>query len=92
MSTITISLSGSSITGLTTGSGPIQKLYTITDTDLQSVLNWAQSAFASSLSTSPSNAQILVAWLNSGLVRGTIQAVQQFNTVPAQIPAPIGLS
>lgn len=92
MSIITVSLSGSAITGLTTGSGPIQKSYTVSDGDLQNVLNWAQVAFASSLSTSATNAQIMVAWLNAAMVRGTIQAVQQFNTVPAQVPAPISIS
>ena len=92
MSTITISLSGSAITGLTTGSGPIQKAYTVSDAQLQQVLNWAQVAFATQLSTAPTNPQIMVAWLQGSLVNGTVQAVQQFNTIPVQVPAPISIS
>ena len=99
MSTITISLSGSAITGLTTAGGPVQKVYTVNDTDLQSVLNWSQVAFATQLtssvlgSTNPAtNAQILAAWLQGGLVNGTIQAVQQFQTSAPVVPPQITIS
>jgi hypothetical protein len=92
MSTITISLSGSALTGLTTGAGPIQKAYNVTDAQLQQVLNWAQVAFATQLTTAPTNPQIMVAWLQGSLVNGTIQAVQQFNTTPPVVPTAISIA
>jgi hypothetical protein len=83
MATITISLNGSAITGLTTNPS---KSYTVSDADLQAVLNWAQVAFAGALPqppATPTNPQILLAWIQNW-VNGTKSAVQQFNT-----PAPV---
>lgn len=83
MSTITISLNGSAIAGLT---GNPSKGYTVSDTDLQSLLNWAQVAFASQLPANPTAQQILLAWIQSW-VNATKSAVQQFQT-PAAVPPP----
>jgi hypothetical protein len=57
MATISISVSGTTVA---TGT----RNYTISDADLQSVLDWAAVFFASSLSSAPTNAQILAAWAN----------------------------
>lgn len=81
MATITISLNGSAIAGLTTNPS---KSYTVSDADLQAVLNWAASAFAGALPPTPTNPQILQAWIQNW-VNGTKSAVQQFQT-PAPVP------
>ncbi len=88
MATLIISLNGSAITGLT--SNP-SKSYTVSDTDLQNVLNWAQVAFATQLSTAPTNPQILLAWVQNW-VNGTKTAVQQFNTPAPTVPPPPNIS
>ena len=87
MATVTLTLNGSAITGLT--SNP-SKVYTISDPDLQSVLTWAQSAFSTSLPSSPTNPQILLAWIQSW-VNGTRDAVQTSNRT-IQLPTPISMS
>ena len=84
MATITFSVTGSTVV---TGT----KSYTINDTDTQSVLSWATSAFASQLSTAPTNQQILLAWIQ-GWINGTETAVQQFQTLPPVVPPPITFS
>jgi hypothetical protein len=55
MATISISVSGTTVA---TGA----RNYTINDGDLQSVLDWARTFFASALSSAPTNTQILSAW------------------------------
>lgn len=88
MATITISLNGSAISGLT--SNP-SKVYTVSDADLQAVLNWAASAFAGALPATPTNSQILLAWVQNW-VNGTRSAVQQFQTPAPVVPAPVTIS
>lgn len=82
MSTITITLSGSAITGLT---GTPTKTYTVSDTDLQTLLTWfANSAQATTINLppTPTNPQILLGWiawwvsLTIGLVQDSIQATK----------------
>jgi hypothetical protein len=68
MATLTVQLSGS---GVVTGT----KSCTVSDGDLQSVLNWAATAFASSLPQSPTNQQILQTWVQS-FINGTTDAMQ----------------
>jgi hypothetical protein len=70
MPTLSISVSSSTVA---LGS----RTYTLTDADLQSVMDWARSAYASSLSTSPTNNQIMAAWVQ-GFVNGTKNAVDKF--------------
>ena len=80
MATLSISLSGS---GVVNGS----KNYTVSDADIQRVLDWAKVAFASSLPTNPTNGQVLTAWVQSW-VNGTKDAVQvqgRQTTVPTPI-------
>lgn len=55
MSTITVSLSGSGIVNGT-------KNYTISDSDLQILLNWAKIRFFAQGAT-PTSQQILLAWV-----------------------------
>lgn len=86
MSTITISLSGSAIAGLT---GTPTKTFTISDADLQSVINWATVAFAASLPPTPTPLQVLVAWTQSW-ANGTRDAVQTFNRT-VTTPTPISM-
>ena len=92
MSTITISLSGSAITGLT---GTPTKSYTVSDADLQLLLNWATVAFANTFAPPPAPPptpqQILIAWIQNW-VNGTKTAVQQFLTPASVVPAPIGIA
>lgn len=88
MSTITISLSGSAITGLT---GNPSKVYTVSDADLQSLLNWAAASYVSVLPPTPTNQQILLAWIQ-GWVNATKTAVQQFETPPPTVPPVITLT
>jgi hypothetical protein len=72
MATITVSVSGTTVT---TGS----RSYTISDNDLQTVLEWGAVFFASSLSTAPSNAQILAAWADwfPSLTRDRVHAYKR---------------
>lgn len=85
MATLTISLSGSSVVN---GS----KSYTVSDADIQNVIDWAKDAFATpSTPQNPSppltNAQALLAWVNSW-IQGTKDAVRRFKTIPAVVPPP----
>ena len=73
MATLSITLSGSAVVNGT-------KSYTVSDADTQTVLNWAQGAFASSLPQSPTNTQILLAWVQSW-INGTQGAMVTQNTV-----------
>ena len=73
MATLTIQLSGSAVVNGT-------KSYTVSDADTQTVLTWAEGAFASSLPQSPTNTQILLAWVQSW-INGTRDAVTVQNTV-----------
>lgn len=86
MSTLSIQLSGSSISGLT---GTPTKAYTVSDADLQSLLTWATKQWSGVLGPSPTNTQILLAWLQYQLVQPTIAGVQATNHV---IPPPISMS
>lgn len=93
MSTITISLSGSAITGLT---GNPSKSYTVSDADLQALLDWAAVNYAFTFPPSPpnpppTNPQILLAWIQ-GWVNATKNSVQQFQTPPPVVPPQIALT
>lgn len=80
MATITTSLSGSAIVNGT-------KNYTISDADLQILLNWAQNYFVSSLPASPTNQQILLAWIQwwIDLTKKNIQQANLVTTIPPAI-------
>lgn len=82
MATITISLTGSAITGLT---GNPSKSYTVSDADLQALLTWAAGNF--NLPGNAPNSQILLAWIQDWVSR-TIHAVQVANTAS---PPPISI-
>lgn len=79
MGTFTLSLSGS---GIVNGA----KSYTVSDADVQRVLDWAATHYASSLPANPTNAQILGAWCQ-GIVDTTTHVEQNFAT-PSPIPPP----
>jgi hypothetical protein len=80
--TLTISITGSALPTVNQ-----TKTYTVSDTDLQAVLNWAASNYAASLPVSPTNAQILLAWVQ-GFINATKNAVVQFQTPPPAPPPP----
>lgn len=75
MTTISVGLSGSAITGLT---GTPTKTYTVSDSDLQLLLNWAAVSYASILPANPTNQQILMAWIQAW-INNTIHSVQVAN-------------
>ncbi len=91
MATLTISLSGSAVVN---GS----KSYTVSDVDIQSLLNWAASVYAVQLAAQfnpsntpgfvPTNAQILLAWVQ-GFIDSTKASVQRFQTAAPTVPPPI---
>jgi hypothetical protein len=67
------------------------KVYTITDADWQKLINWAaDSQFTGTVASpaAPTAQQILLAWVNIW-ANGTIGAVKQYFTIPAQPPTPI---
>ncbi len=84
MATLSISITGSTIV---TGT----KNYTVNDTNVQNVLDWARVNYATALSTAPTNQQILLAWVQ-GWINGTKDAVQRFETPAVVVPAPIDIS
>lgn len=89
MSTITITLSGSAITGLT---GTPTKTYNITDADLQTLLTWfanSQQAVAVNLVANPTNAQILLGWI-AWWVSMTVGLIQDFQS--KNPPPPISIA
>ncbi len=88
MATITITLNGSALPGL---AGNPSKVYTLSDADLQVLLTWAASAFASDLPGNPTNPQVLLAWLQGQLVTPTIGRIRQFNSTQTT-PPPITVS
>lgn len=64
------------------------KVYTISDADWLSLLTWTASSQSAALAAAPTAQQILLAWIQVW-ANGTKGAIQQFNTIPAQVPAPI---
>lgn len=92
MATLSISLSGSSVV---TGT----KNYTVSDADLQLVLNWAQAAFNPYIQATfnpgntpgfvPTNQQILLAWVQSSWIDRTKAEVRAFNTPTPTVPSPV---
>lgn len=81
MATLTISLTGSAVV---TGS----KSYTVNDTDLQLLLDWAKATNFDTTAT-PTNQQVLLAWVQ-GWINSTKRTVQEFQTpVP---PPQIGIN
>lgn len=77
------------------------QVYTVDDADWLSLITWMASqqqaqiqgitgAPAAGQPLTPTAAQILLAWLNIW-INGTKVAVQQFETVPAVVPAPISI-
>lgn len=99
--TITVQLSGSSLTGLT---GTPSVSYTLSDTDLQNLINWATQHFAPCLQqnyntgplsnpvTAATNGQVLACWLGVQLYNQTLLGVQNFMTTAPVIPPTIGLT
>ena len=83
--TITITLSGSSLPGLT---GTPTKTYTISDTDLQTVLNWGGPYFGVS---GAQNSQILLAWFQGMLITPTVNAIQNQQRQQQPLPTPISI-
>lgn len=80
MATISISLTGSSIIANST------KNYTISDADLQSLLTCMASRFSGYIQTTfntstPTNQQILLAWLQNRLIAETVADIQGFQRV-----------
>jgi hypothetical protein len=59
------------------------------DADLQSVIDWGKASFASSLSTAPTNNQVMAAWVQSW-VTGTKMAVDKFELDAARAAATAG--
>jgi hypothetical protein len=70
------------------------KSWTISDTDLQFLLDWAAIQFQGYIqqtfgTTTPTNQQILLAWLQVRLINSTISDVQSFHRTT---PPPITIS
>lgn len=96
---VAITLTGSALPGL---SGTKTVNYTMSDTDLQAILDWAkvQSDACIQLNYNtppvggfvPNNVQIVQCWLHGLIYTGTKTAVQQFKTSPAVVPPPIGMT
>ncbi len=94
MATITITLTGSAIVPNSS------KAYTISDTDLQSLLSWAAVTFNQYIQTTfnptnlptfvPTSQQILLAWVQSWVDVAKI-GVQRFITPPPVVPPPINI-
>lgn len=98
MATLTISVSGSAIVN---GS----KSYTVSDTDLQALLDWAAAAYAVQIQQAfdpnygkpgdvpitPTRQQVLLTWVQSW-INGTKVAVQRFKTPAPVAPPPISIS
>lgn len=83
MAAITISLTGSSLVANSS------KTYTISDADLQSLMNWVESAYFPP-AASPTDQQILLAWIQ-GFIDSTKASIQVFQSrIP--IPPPITIS
>lgn len=108
MGTITITASGFSNLGSSApvnwpsakatfpanGSPNGSKTYTISDADWLSLLTWVASSqfqVTGNSPASPTAPQILLAWL-AIWINGTKEAVQQFNTTPAVVPATISIA
>lgn len=98
MATLTISLTGSGVAGLTNNPS---KSYTVSDADMTSLLAWAAVAYNPYIQATyntppvqgftPTNQQIMLAWVQSW-INGTKNAVQQYQTPAPVAPAPIGIT
>lgn len=99
MATLTISLSGSAVVN---GS----KSYTLTDGDIQALIDWAKNLYDPYLQATynrnadgtvkdinyvATNQQALLAWVQSW-ANGTRDAVQRFKTAAPVVPPPIVFS
>lgn len=62
---------------------------TITDAEMLQLITWV--AATQITITNPTVAQILVAWVQT-FFNGTKAAIQNYFTIPASVPPPIGLS
>ncbi len=93
MTTLTCSISGSAISGANNS-----RSITISDTDLQTVLDWLKATQLQliadqfnggvTLNFNPTNAQLEWGWMQCSIVNGTKSAVQQWQTTvtqPAQV-------
>ena len=86
MGTITCSLTGSALASGT-------RNYTISDPDLQKLIDWAKVTYANKLPQPPepvSNVQALNAWFNAWMA-GTTDSVQRHGAT-VTIPPPIDIS
>jgi hypothetical protein len=96
---VAITLTGSSLPGL---SGTKTINYTLSDTDLQAILDWARvqsdACIQLNYNTPPvagftaNNVQIMQCWVHNLIYSGTKTAVQQFHITPAVVPPPIGMA
>lgn len=96
---VAITLTGSALPGLT-GTKTIN--YTLSDTDLQAILDWAtvqsNDCIQKNYNTPPvggfvpNNIQIMQCWVHNLIYTGTKAAVQQFHVTPAVVPPPIGMT
>ena len=67
--------------------------FNMSDTDLSAVVDWARVSFLSSIPNSSvaTNNRCLTGWFKNWMT-GTINATQQFHTVPAVVPPPITIT
>ena len=96
MPTITCTVAGSTLPNSNN-----QRVLTISDTDLQSVLNWVKDwqlqivadHFNGGVTAgfNPTNAQLEWGWFQVSIVNGTTQATQGHGTTPAVVPPPINI-
>lgn len=83
MATLTINLTSGPVTG--------SKSYTISDADVQSLLDWAAAAYANTLPVTPTNGQVMLAWVQSWIA-GTRDAVKKFKQDAAAAAASAGVT
>lgn len=91
MATLTCSISGSAIAGANNS-----RVITVSDADLQTVLNWLAATQLQLIANqfnggvvagfTPSNAQLEWGWMQCSIVNGTKTAVQQWQTTVTQPP------
>jgi hypothetical protein len=96
VTSITCSVSGSSLPGANNS-----RAMTISDTDLQHVLDWVKTAYLQIIADqfnngvttgfNPTNGQIEWGWFQATVVNFSTQAEQQYRITPAVVPPPISI-
>ena len=85
MASLTISVTGSAVV---TGT----KTYTLSDADLQAVLDWAKTSFPpAQLPDTRTNGQVMLAWVQSW-INGSKDAVKNFRRAAAHAAADAGVT